>query len=129
MRIVFGKVPVLTDANLAVLKLEQVSGSKLMNSGECGNGIGHVSVVKIFKQALRVDFGEFRGNGKDRFNFRSEVEIAVVERIVKRLFAQAVARESQFGFGLIVDGESEHAAQLLDAVRPHIFVEMNNDFG
>src|SRR4030088_169243 len=117
VRIVFGKVPVLTDANLAVLKLEQVSGSKLMNSGECGNGIGHVSVIKIFEQALGVDFGEFRGNGKDRFNFRSEVEIAVVERIVQWLFAQSIARERQFSFGLIVDGEGEHATQFLDAVR------------
>ena len=100
-----------------------------MNSGERGNGIGHVSVVKIFEQALGVDYGEFGGNGEDRFDFRSEVEISVVERIVKRLFAKAVAREGQFAFGLIVDGEGEHATQFLDAVGAHFFVEMNNDFG
>ena len=91
MRVVFGKVPVLTDSDLAVLKLEQVSGRELMNSGEGRNGIGNVSVIKIFEQALGVDYGEFGSYGEDRFDFGSEVEISVVERIVKRLFAEAVA--------------------------------------
>src|ERR1039458_2535976 len=129
MRVVFGKVPVLTDANLAVLKLEQVSGRELMNSGKRGNGIGHISVIKIFEQSLGVDYGEFGRDGEDRFDFGSEVKISVVERIVKRLLAQAVAGEGQFAFGLIVDGEGEHATQFLDAVGAHLFVEMNNDFG
>src|SRR5258708_12228264 len=100
-----------------------------MNSGERGNGIGHVSVIKILEQALGVDFGEFGGDGKDRFDFGSEVEISLVERIVKRLLAQAVAGQDQFAFGLVVDGEGEHATQFLDAVGSHFFVEMNNDFG
>ena len=57
MRVVFGKVPVLTDSDVAVLKLEQVSGRELMNSGEGCDGIGDVSVIKVFEQALRVDLG------------------------------------------------------------------------
>ena len=48
---------------------------------------------------------------------------------MQRLLAQAVAGEDQLSFRLVVDGESEHAAQLLDAVGAHVFVEMNDDFG
>ena len=36
-------------AVLTVLELEEVSGRELMNSGERGNGIGHVSVIKILE--------------------------------------------------------------------------------
>src|SRR5258708_8518674 len=100
-----------------------------MNSGERGNGSGEGCVIKNLEQGLGVDFGEVGGDGKDRFNFGSEVEISLVERIVKRLLAQAVAGQDQFAFGLVVDGEGEHATQFLDAVGSHFFVEMNNDFG
>ena len=87
MSVVFGKVPVLADADRAVLKFEQMPRRKLMNAGEGGNGIGDVSVIKIFEQALGVDFSEFGGDGEDRFDLGSEVEISLVECIVKRLLA------------------------------------------
>src|ERR1700674_2915126 len=47
---------------------------------------------------------------------------------MQRLFAQPVTGQDKFPFLLIVDGESEHAAQLLHTVGSHFFVEMNDYF-
>ena len=95
-----------------------------MNSGERGNGVGNISVVKIFEQGLGVNFREFWSYGEDRFDFGGEVEISVVQRVVQRFLAQAVAGEGELALGFIVDSESEHAAQFLYAVRAHLLVEM-----
>ena len=62
-----------------------------MNSCKRGNGVGNVSKIEIFEQGLGVNFGELGGYGEDRFDFGSEIEISVVQRVVQRLFAQPVA--------------------------------------
>src|ERR1700686_1245141 len=51
-----------------------------------------------------------------------------MERVMQRLLAKAVASENQFTLGFIIDGEPEHATQLLDAVGAHFFVQVNDDF-
>src|SRR5208337_3007584 len=127
--IVGRQVPILADADLPVLEFQQMPGRKFMNSGERGNGIGNVAEIKIFEQGLGIDFGEFGSDGEDRLDFGCEVKIPFVKRVVQRLLAQAVARQDQLALGLVVDGEGKHAAQFLDAVGAHFFVEMNDDFG
>src|SRR5580698_7886319 len=48
---------------------------------------------------------------------------------MERLFAQPIAREYEFALRLIVNRKTEHAAQFLYAVRAHLFIQMNDDFG
>src|SRR3981081_125499 len=49
--------------------------------------------------------------------------------VVQRLLAQPIARQEQFAVRFVVNGEGEHAAQLLNAVGSHLLIEVNNNFG
>ena len=49
--------------------------------------------------------------------------------VIERLDAQAVACDEEFAPALVPDGEGEHPAQVFDARRAILFVEMNNRFG
>ena len=52
-----------------------------------------------------------------------------MQRVMHRLFAEAVAGDSQLAFRLVVDREREHAAQFLHALGAHVFVKMKDAFG
>ena len=47
---------------------------------------------------------------------------------MERLLAQPVAGQQQFLLALVINGEGKHASQFLHAVRPHLFVEVDDDF-
>ena len=46
----------------------------------------------------------------------------------KKLFVQSIARREQFLPAPVVDGEREHALELLDTGRPELLVGMENGF-
>ena len=97
-----GKVAAESVAGIvaAAQNIAEAIGEQRQNSGERGNGVGNISVVKIFEQGLGVNFREFWSYGEDRFDVGGEVEISVVQRVVQRFLAQAVAGEGELALGL-----------------------------
>src|SRR6266446_7559506 len=106
-----------------------MSGGQLVNAGKGGDRIRNVTVVEVFQQALRVNLSQFGSDCKNRFDLGTKIQIAIVQRVMDRFLAQAIARQNQFSLVLVIDREAEHAAQLLYAVDAHLFVEVNDAFG
>ena len=64
-----------------------MSGGQLVNAGKGGDRIGDVTVVEVFQQALRVNLSQFGSDRKNRFDLRTEIQIAIVQRVVERFLA------------------------------------------
>src|ERR1700722_4198761 len=76
-----------------------------------------------------IHLGQFGANGQNSPHLRSEQQSSIVQRIVQRLFPQAITHQEKPASSLIVERESKHPPQLLHALRPILFVKMNDDFG
>ncbi len=55
-------------------------------------------------------------------------QTSVSESIMQRLDPQSIARKQQTFVARVIDRKGEHAAQLLDAIAAHLFVEMDYHF-
>src|ERR1700681_1131914 len=128
MRTVLRKIPVLTNANFSLLKFQQMSRRQFLNRLECRRGIGNISEIHILQQRRLINLGQFRSHRQNRFHLRSEQQSSVVHRIVQRLLSYPIARQQKASGSLVVNRECEHAAQLLNTLRPILFVKMNNRF-
>ena len=51
-----------------------------------------------------------------------------MQRVMQRLLAQPVSRQQQRLAPLVVQSDGKHATQLGDAIRAHLFVEMDDHF-
>ena len=63
----------------------------------------------------------------ERLHLGRQVEGAVVDGVVERLDAEAIARGEQHLIALVPDGERELAAQLVDGPSTSILVQVQRD--
>src|SRR5262245_16806003 len=86
-------------------------------------------VRQIIRQSGIVEFGSDRTRSQQSLDFGSEVKRAVgSQRIVKRLDPEPIARDKQFFFVPVPDGEGKHAAQTFDAAFAMLLVQVKNGF-
>ena len=78
-----------------------------------------------FPVQLAADFGQLQ----NRLQLGRERDAPVDLRVVERLDAQAVAREQKLAAPRIPDREREHAAQVIDAPRSVVLVQVHDGFG
>ena len=94
-----------------------------------GARLGHITVGKVFLDGERIDIApQSRVAGQD-FELGAEDELTVVEqRIVERLYAEAVACQEQRFLIAIPQREREHATEALDTGFAPLFPGMHDDF-
>ncbi len=63
------------------------------------------------EEALAIERARQTGQGEQRLQLRGEGEAAAGDRVVKRLDAEAVAREKQGAGRAVVKAEGEHAIE------------------
>jgi hypothetical protein len=68
------------------------------------------------------------GIAQQRFDLRRKGQAAVVNAVVQRLDADAIAHQPQFAPPRIPQPEREHAAEPRDAVNAPLFKRMENHF-
>src|SRR5579863_1004316 len=129
MRSELGQIPVLSNLHFAVTEFHQVSRGQFANPLECRVGIGNVAEIEVLQQTFGIDLGQFWMQSEDRLDLGSKKEPAVVPGIMQRFLTQPVASQQQRILFRVVESNREHAAKLLDAVRSHLFVEMDDYLG
>jgi hypothetical protein len=66
---------------------------------------------------------------QQRLNLRGEGQVAVLQRVVQRADADAVAGDEERAPLLIPDGEDKLPVEQVEAGRPHLLVEVDDDLG
>src|SRR5262249_51595851 len=112
------QVPILPDLDLAVPPRQRVAGEQtfevtkerlLPRRRMIGQIIGERGVIDFRPEGARLD---------ERLDLRREIERAVtVQRVIKRLDSQPVARQQKFAPRRIPDGEGEHPTQAFYGAR------------
>src|SRR5690606_38795448 len=68
-------------------------------------------------------------HAQERLQFAGKGQPPAGLMVKQRLFTQTIAGEKQRTVPLVPDGEREHAVKRFDATRPHLLIEMQDDFG
>src|SRR5215467_11696260 len=114
---------------LAFGEFQEVSRGQFSDVPESGERVGDIAKMEKLDQRFVVEFCEFRRDGKYGLDFRPEIQPALMESIVERLFSQAVTRQQQATLALVIQSDGKHAAQLVDAFPTQLLVEVHNHFG
>ncbi len=118
----------MTYRKFAVFELKQVSGRKFLDIPKRSRRVGNISELRVLSESLAIDLRKFWRNGEDGFDFGTKQQPLAVECIMERLLSQAVARDQHLAATFVVKREREHSPQLVDAIPPHLLVQMNNHF-
>ena len=106
-----------------------MAGQELANSVVERFVSREISKGKKLRQHTAVELCGHIGVSKDHLDLRPEEKALPRELIIERFDPQAVAGDEQYLLVLVPDGESEHAAQVLNTVATVLFVEMNDGLG
>src|SRR5215469_7833054 len=100
-----------------------------MNFLKGGVRLQNVAEVEIFKKGMVIDGRQLGSDRQNGLDLGCEQQPPADMGIMQGLFAQPVTSYQQFPPTLVIEGEGEHAAQLLDACRSQLLVEMDDDLG
>jgi len=106
-----------------------VSSREFVDSGEKSFLAGGVTEGKILRQNAWIKFRTHAGIGEKRLDLAAENKCVILQAIVKRFNPETITGSEEFVPGMIPNDEGEHAAQMLHAFRPILFVKMNDTFG
>ena len=124
------EIPVLPGREAAgVIPLGRVARLELANCAERCRGRRDVPELEIRVERVPVELSMRQADNVECLQLRREPDSPGSGRDVERLDAEPVAGEEQRLLGRVPDGEREHAAQPLHALRPVLFVEMQDDLG
>ena len=84
---------------------------------------------QIRGQRLRIDLPGRQFCIEERRQFGAEIESAISDDVVQRLFAQAIAREKESFLPRIPKRERKHPAQKPKHLDPVLFVKVDERFG
>ena len=122
-------IPVFFNPYIAIAPDERMTGKQSLDAAKERLVIARRMIRQIIRERAVIKLRLDGARGEDRFNFRSEIERAIIRlSIIKRLHAQTVARDKEFMLALVPDGEGEHAPQAFNARRPVLFIKMNDCF-
>jgi hypothetical protein len=109
-------VPTRDGWRLPAAQKKGMAGRQLVSRAVDRSRIRHVAEREVVFDRRRIDLERQAAMGQQRLQLRAEHELTVAQvGVVKRLDAEAVAREEQRLLALVPDGEREHAAQALHA--------------
>ena len=111
-----GQLPVALDAHLAATCGERVAGRQLVHIADDRVRIGNEVVGEIARQTLRIEGATDVRVSQHRAQLGAEHEPAVRFRVVRRLFAHAVAGEKQQLAAAVPHGEAEHAVEMIETM-------------
>src|SRR5258708_1520400 len=106
-----------------------MSGRKLVHVTENRQRIGNVAECQIRIERLNTDLAKELGMFPQRLQLRTEDQRAARgDRVIERLLPHTIACEKERAGVGVPDGESKHAAQMIDTASAIFFVSMNNRF-
>src|ERR1700722_1704847 len=129
MRAALRQIPILSNLNLGCLEFEHVAGRQLLNRQKRSQRVRNVTEIQILQNRFVIYRREFRSHGKNRLDLRPEQQPVARQRVVQRLFSEAIASQQQLAAALVIQRESKHSAELFDTVRAELLIEMNDHFG
>ena len=118
-------VPVRDDANLLAVGQQVARRRELVDARE-QRAIGRMRHEMHVVERVAIPAQRHAERG-ERLDLRGEIERAVVDRVVERLDAEAVARREELAVARVPDGEGELAAQRVQRARAAILVEVQRD--
>src|SRR6267378_2874291 len=113
--------PVVPDAEVPWLEWS--------NSPDCGPRRRDVTELKKYPKDRRIQLPGYQARFQKGLNLRCEDQPISGPINVERLDPQPVASEKEFPLANLVDGKSEHAADLGDTLFSILLVKMENYFG
>ena len=121
--------PVGLHFQLVVLPLGVVPGREFAIAFENAVGVRDVLIGQVFVDGSGVDFPRQARQRKQALELAGEEQPARLVAVDERLFAQPVAAEDQAAVLGVPDGDGEHAVEMREALRPFVFIEVNDAFG
>ena len=110
---------VATQGGGPVLDHQFFPGRKLSDPGVDRAGRGRVAVAEEFGRGLEIEAGLGGQRGEDRPDFRTEMQLPVLDRVIDWLDAELVAGEEQAAAARFPDGQAEHSLKAVeDLVAP-----------
>ena len=100
-----------------------------MNAREQRQRRWDIGKGQVMTERLQIQFPLDIRILEQRFDFGSEQQLAACHAVIEGLFAHVVAGQQQSAAGFIPETESEHAVQLRHAIRPQVFIEVDDVFG
>ena len=120
------KVPVADQPDLPAGGEQKMAGRHLVDALEEGAVLGgHQEVVRLEERGA-IPAGGHAGR-EQRLDLGGQVQRTAVMRVVEGLDAEAITGGEERVVGAVPEGEGELAAQLLQAGRADLFVEMQGD--
>ena len=88
---------------------------------------GDILEREVMVYGLIIRFSDIFRLCENSFQFRGEEENAPIEEIFERLLPDAIASAKKGAFLFVIDGECEHAAEMLEAFFSILIVERENN--
>jgi len=108
------------------LKNQLGAGGEFAQAYVIAHEVGH-HVQNLLGISGKVDAARHGGVGKDALEFRTKTDVAVLDVVVERLDAHAVAGQQQATLGLNPDGDGKHATKALEAGWPPMQESVENN--
>ncbi len=122
------RFPELMNRRGSVAVDQPTAGSKLLDVPVGGPRKGHVEEGQILQHRVGVDAFVSAGQPPDRPRLGGEPQLSFVDLVVEGLDSERIASQEEVSFPAVPDGEGEHAVELVDALRPLFFVQVDDDF-
>src|SRR5438128_12524238 len=88
----------------------------------------HVIYRQILSQCLKIERRPHRRVREQDFRLRREEQVFIKNAPIKRLLAEAIARQQQPATLRVPQRKSEHSIEMLEHIRAVFFVKMWEDF-
>ena len=121
--------PVTLDLEPAVLVNRPVPGRQLAIPPQNALRVRHVLIGEIRVERHRVDFPRHARKLQQSLQLAAEEQSRTVVSIEQRLLSEPIASEKQALSPRIPNGQREHPAEPLDALRPVFLIQMDDRFG
>ena len=120
------EVPVADQPDLAAGGEQEVAGRHLVDAVEESAVLGDHQEVVGMEERVAVPAGGNAGR-EQRLDLGGQVERTAVMRVVERLDAEAIPRREERVVEAVPEGEGELAAQLAQAGRAEVLIEVQSD--
>ena len=122
-------IPVLRDADAAVLREQVVAGQQLRDVAIHRVRRDRVAEGQEVRHPALADLPRHRRVGHDRLDLGGKDEPRAVVIVIERLLADPVARDKQARARRVPDRDGKHAVEPLQAVRAPFLIGVQNDLG
>src|SRR5437899_2496671 len=126
MSSVVRQIPVASHPSMAAVELQQMPGRQFMDAVKGCERIRNITKVEEIEQPIGINVCECGLSSEKGLDFRAKQKTSLVERIVQRLFAEAIACQQQTLAVFIPQPESKHSPKMVNTIRTVVLIEVHD---